>query len=90
MSINETYWFEHELRQYPATGLDLATLREHSDRILLAAGRDSRGYPCHEAGIELGKMLDRRVTEMPGGHLGFATKPADFASALVTCLTDAS
>jgi pimeloyl-ACP methyl ester carboxylesterase len=43
---NATYWFEHELRQYPAVELDLDTLEAHADRIVPVVGRESRGYPC--------------------------------------------
>ncbi len=34
---NATYWFEHELRQYPAVDLDLDALKAHADRIVLVA-----------------------------------------------------
>src|SRR3546814_2100127 len=50
---NATYWFEHELRQYPAVDLDLDALKVHADRIVLMAGRESRGYPAHEVSVEL-------------------------------------
>ena len=42
---NATYWFEHELRQYPAVDLDLNALKAHADRIVLMGGRESCGYP---------------------------------------------
>ena len=57
--VNATYWFEHELRQYPAVDLDLNALKAHADRIVLMAGRESRGYPCYEVNVELGKKLGR-------------------------------
>jgi len=84
---NATYWFEHELRQYPAVDLDLDALTAHADRIMLVAGRESRGYPCYEVTVELGKQLGRDVIEMPGGHIGFVTHPAAFAGALHDSLT---
>jgi len=79
---NATYWFEHELRQYPAVDLDCAALTAHADRIVLVAGRESRGYPCYEVTTELGKALGRAVIELPGGHIGFVTHPAEFARGL--------
>ena len=79
---NATYWFEHELRQYPAVELDLDALKAHADRIVPAAGRESRGYPCYEAAVKLGKTLGREVIELPGGHIGFVTHPAEFARAI--------
>jgi pimeloyl-ACP methyl ester carboxylesterase len=85
---NATYWFEHELRQYPATDLELDPLTAHADRIVLAAGRESHGYPAREATIELGKLLGQQVIELPGGHVGCMTQPAAFATELVQALTD--
>lgn len=86
---NATYWFEHELRQYPAVDLDLGALKAQADRIVLAAGRESRGYPCYEVSVELGKKLGRDVVELPGGHLGFVSQPTAFARELVQALTRA-
>lgn len=76
---NATYWFEHELRQYPPVDLDLAALAAHAHRIVLAVGRESQGYPCREVNVELGKKLGREVIELPGGHVGCIAHPADFA-----------
>jgi hypothetical protein len=83
---NRRYWFEHELRQYPAARLDLDALAAHAGRVLPTAGRESRGQVCHLVSLELGTRLGRRVTEMPGGHAGVATHPAEFAQALVELL----
>jgi acetyltransferase/esterase len=83
---NATYWFERELRQYPAVDLDLDTLKAHADRIVPAAGRESRGYPCYEVNVELGKKLGRDAIELPGGHVGYVTHPAEFARELVQAL----
>ncbi|MFL6072554.1 MAG: alpha/beta fold hydrolase [Mycobacteriales bacterium] len=79
---NATYWFEHELRQYPADDLHLDTLATHAARIVPAAGRDSRDHVCHQASLELSHRLGRTLAELPGGHVGFATQPADFAREL--------
>lgn len=79
---NAAYWFDHELRQYPAVDIDLEGLRAYADRIVPAAGRESRGYPCYEVSLALGKRLGREVVELPGGHVGYVAQPADFARAL--------
>lgn len=86
---NAAYWFEHELRQYPAVLLDLDALAVHADRIVFAAGQESHGYPAHEASIELGRKLGRDVTELPGGHLGHVTQPGRFTEELVSALGQA-
>jgi pimeloyl-ACP methyl ester carboxylesterase len=83
---NSTYWFEHELRQYPPVDLDIDTLTAHADRIALTAGRESRGYPCHGVNIILGKQFGREVIELPGGHIGFITHSAEFATELIETL----
>jgi pimeloyl-ACP methyl ester carboxylesterase len=83
---NATYWFEHELRQYPAVDLDLDALKAHADRIVPVAGRESRGHPAYEANVQLGKKLGRDVIELPGGHTGFVTHPAEFARELLDAL----
>jgi pimeloyl-ACP methyl ester carboxylesterase len=83
---NATYWFEHELRQYPPVDLDLAALTAHADRIVLAGGRESHGCPAYEVTVELGKKLGRDLIELPGGHVGFVSHPAEFAHQLMWAL----
>jgi pimeloyl-ACP methyl ester carboxylesterase len=84
---NATYWFEHELRQYPAVDLDLAALKAHADRIVLTVGRESRGHPTYEVNVELSKKLGRELIDLPGGHVGFLTQPAEFAREFLQTLT---
>jgi pimeloyl-ACP methyl ester carboxylesterase len=84
--VNTTYWFERELRQYPPVDLDLRALRARAERIVPVVGRESRGYPAHEATMGLARRLHRDVTELPGGHLGHLTQPAEFARELLQAL----
>jgi pimeloyl-ACP methyl ester carboxylesterase len=84
---NAMYWFEHELRQYPAVELDLEALAGHAERILPAVGREASGYPAHEVALALGRKLGRDVVELPGGHVGCIAHPAEFAQELVQALT---
>jgi acetyltransferase/esterase len=83
---NTRYWFEHELRRYPTVALALDILAMHADRLVLAAGRESRGYPSYEVIVELASRLGQRVIELPGGHVGCMTHPAQFAVELVQAL----
>ncbi|MCA1738835.1 MAG: alpha/beta hydrolase, partial [Actinobacteria bacterium] len=83
---NATYWFEHELRQYPAVELDLDALKARADRIVPVAGRESRGHPAYEVNVELGRKLGRDLIELPGGHVGFVAQPAEFAREIVQYL----
>jgi acetyltransferase/esterase len=84
---NWTYWFEHELRQYTGVTLDLDALKSHAERVVFAAGQASRGYLCSEVSTELAKRLGQVVTELPGGHTGYASHPSQFAHALLRALT---
>jgi pimeloyl-ACP methyl ester carboxylesterase len=86
LRANAIYWFEHELRQYPAVDLDLDAFTAHADRIVPMAGRESRGYPCYEVNVELAKKLSRDLIELPGGHIGYVTQPAEFARECVQAL----
>jgi acetyltransferase/esterase len=83
---NANYWFERELREYPAVTLDLALLRTHAEQILPAAGRESRGYPTYEATAALARELGRDLIELPGGHVGYLAHPGDFARELMQAL----
>lgn len=87
---NVVYWFEHELRQYTRAEFDLDALRTHSDRIAVAAGRISRGHPLHDVCTVLAERLGRQLTELPGGHTGYATHAPEFASALVDVMAQRS
>lgn len=79
---NARYWFEHELRQYPAVELDIGALTAHADQIVLGVGRDSTGYPCHGVTVELSKKLGQDIVTLPGGHIGCITQSAPFAAEL--------
>ncbi|GAA2446844.1 hypothetical protein GCM10010191_74970 [Actinomadura vinacea] len=87
---NAAYWFEHELRQYPAVELDLQTLTTHADRIVFAVGREGRGYPAYDATVELAVRLGTKLIELPGGHVGYVAHPAESARDLMHGLQRAS
>jgi pimeloyl-ACP methyl ester carboxylesterase len=80
---NARYWFEHEVRQYPVANIDLDALEVLAERIVPMVGHDSVGFPAHDATQELGKRLGRSAVVMPGGHLGFLSRPVEFADALL-------
>ena len=82
IQANMAYWFEHELRQYPATRFDIGAIKAQADRLALAAGEEMRGYPTFEIIEAMAGEFDKAVTILPGGHVGYATKPEPFAKAL--------
>jgi pimeloyl-ACP methyl ester carboxylesterase len=88
---NGTYWFEHELRQYPQTDLNLDVLKSRADKIVLLVGRENTpGHPASDANIELGKRLGLENIQVPGGHLGFISYPAEYGPALLEVITRTS
>ena len=85
-AANAAFWFEHELRQYPAVKLDHRSLKAHADRLVLAVGGESHGYPCREAAVALGRTIGCPVAELPGGHVAFVAQAPLFARALAPLL----
>lgn len=84
---NDMYWFERELRTYPAARPDVEALDRYSDRLVLAGGRDSRQVPCcYEPNRILAERLGLSVLDLPGGHIGMVTQPAEFARELLAAL----
>ena len=81
---NMTFWMEHEFRQYPAYHPDLDALAAVAEKIVPAGGRDSRekGNMPFLPVVTLAGRLGRAITEFPGGHVGYAENPGDFAAQL--------
>ncbi len=69
---------------YPVHPLDVAALREHADRLVLAVGAVSRveGQLASRPNLVLARGLDLTPLEVPGGHLGYVEDPAGFAAAV--------
>lgn len=83
---NVEYWFECELRQYTRVDLDLAALAAHTDRLILAVGRESDGLLPRLPNEALAEKLDLDLVELPGAHLGYVFHPADFARQLIEAI----
>ena len=81
---NMTFWMEHEFRQYPAYHPDLDALAAVAEKIVPAGGRDSReqGNMPFLPVVRLAGRLGRDIAEFPGGHVGYAEHPGDFATQL--------
>jgi acetyltransferase/esterase len=77
---------EHEMRQYPASDLDVDALAKHVGSIVLASGRESQGHLNYRIAETLSSKLGLDMLEMPGGHLGCAIEPAEFAAELMSAL----
>jgi acetyltransferase/esterase len=81
---NSAFWFDYEYGPYPVHELDLAALRRHADRLVLAVGHQSQeeGQLASRPNLVLARELGLDPLEVPGGHLGYLEDPAGFAAAL--------
>ncbi|MFF1481228.1 alpha/beta fold hydrolase [Streptomyces sp. NPDC058301] len=79
---NTAFFLAHMLR--PSTGFvpDVAALAPLADRISVAGGRDSRTQAVHRPVEVLAERLGLRLLEFPGGHVGYAKWPEEFAGLL--------
>ena len=81
---NMTFWMEHEFRQYPAYHPDLDTLAAVAAKVVPAGGRESRenGSMPFQPVVALAGRLGLDIAEFPGGHIGYAQRPGEFATRL--------
>lgn len=74
------------LRNFTAHAPDLTALAGSSARLTLAAGTDSRGQLLYRTAQFLAEDTGSRFVEFPGGHVGVAEHPVDFAGLLAETL----
>lgn len=61
---------------------DVDRLAALSDRLVLAAGQDSRGELPYRPAAYLAERFGAELVHFPGGHTGLTTHPAEFAELL--------
>ncbi|MFD7156021.1 alpha/beta fold hydrolase [Kribbella sp. NPDC059898] len=86
MQANAATFYEHKLLPYTRYVPDLDALRRVADRVVPAAGLDS--YP-HLPGRPIEVIADHLgwpVVMFPGGHGGYSSHPAPFATHLAQLL----
>ncbi|MCC3331149.1 alpha/beta fold hydrolase [Nocardia abscessus] len=76
----------HELRPITSYLPNVAALTSVTDRLVLGAGRDSKGKLPHRPAEALAAQLNIPLTEFPGGHSGVTDAPAEFAQLLLELL----
>ncbi len=87
MHANLPVFLGHMLCPFSSTVPDLDALRRVADRLVPAAGRDSRGQvPLYGPAARLAELLGREVLEFPGGHLGCTEHPKEFGKQLLAAL----
>ncbi|WP_354637769.1 alpha/beta fold hydrolase [Kitasatospora camelliae] len=83
MHANLPVFLEQVLCPFSSGRPDLDRLRPVADRLVLAVGRESRGQvPLYGPAERLAELLDCRLAEFPGGHLGATERPREFAEQL--------
>ena len=84
---NLTFWFENEFEPYPRAVPDLDALAAAGERLVFGCGRESRSEPPARPIEVLAEEFGRAIVEFPGGHVGYAQAPAEFAEVLAGVLT---
>lgn len=79
---NHVFWFEHEIRTYPAYLPDIALLKTLSDRLVLGNGSVGREHFPYRPNVVLSERTGVEITHFPGGHVGYVTHPFEFAARL--------
>jgi pimeloyl-ACP methyl ester carboxylesterase len=82
IKLNLVFWLENEVRQYPRYIPDVAALKAMSDRIVLGSGLDSQDRFPYRPNAVLAEQLGLPIAMFAGGHVGYATHPAEFAARL--------
>ncbi|MFC9437285.1 alpha/beta fold hydrolase [Nocardia sp. NPDC057030] len=86
---NAARMLAHELRPITAYLPDEPTLATRADRLVIAAGEQTRGHLPHRPAATLADHLNLPLTEFPGGHSGFTEAPTEFAAQLLDLLLTA-
>jgi pimeloyl-ACP methyl ester carboxylesterase len=76
----------HELRTITSHIPDVAALEPVTDRLVLGAGRESRGKLPYRPAQTLAEQLSIPLTEFPGGHSGFTDAPDEFVQLMLELL----
>ncbi len=71
-----------------ALELDLAALAALAGQLVLVGGRDAQDKVPYQSASALARQLGLTLVDVPGGHIGFMTSPAEFAAALIDALKD--
>ncbi|MFE3989036.1 alpha/beta fold hydrolase [Nocardia tengchongensis] len=87
LAANGPLMLEHELREFTSYIPDFAALAPLTDRLVMAAGRETRGCLPYRPAAEIARKLGIELTEFPGAHNGMRTEAPEFAGRLADILT---
>jgi pimeloyl-ACP methyl ester carboxylesterase len=82
MQQNIEFFLAHYLRVVTRYQPDIAALKAGSTRVMVAVGDASQGQLAYRGGIAVAEQLGTEVAVFPGNHVGFVTRPAEFAETL--------
>ncbi|WP_169985257.1 alpha/beta fold hydrolase [Microbispora sp. H10836] len=82
-----SYFLGRIVPSFMAYTPDVARLEALSDRLVLAAGADSRGELPYRPAAFLAERFGTELVHFPGGHTGLTTHPAEFGKTLRTVLS---
>ena len=75
-------FFERELLDYPNSELDVEALKDQKDKFVGCVGHFSRGKPGGAPIEGIAELLDCKLVETMGGHIGYYTHPEEFAETM--------
>ncbi|KAH8842834.1 hypothetical protein MCOR31_011876 [Pyricularia oryzae] len=78
---NAALFFAHEINHYTAYSVDTPALQASRDKLVFDNGDDSTP-PATTMTDNLAQSVGVAVEHTPGGHLGYVSKPVEFAAAL--------
>jgi len=89
MVRNQGFWLEYEVRQYPRLVPDMTALAASRSKLVLAGGDESHDSMPYKPNLVLAEQLGLSVVDFPGNHIGYVTRPSEFAPQLGAILDTA-
>lgn len=82
VSGNFEYWLAHGMLPLSTYEPDVTALKAGAPEVIVAVGEQSTGQPIHEMTMALADALGVDPVSVPGDHMRFETRPAEFAQRL--------
>ena len=82
VSGNFEYWLAQGMLPLSTYTPDVVTLRAGAPKVVVAIGEQSQGQPIHAMSMALATALGVAPVSVAGDHMGFETRPVEFARSL--------
>jgi pimeloyl-ACP methyl ester carboxylesterase len=86
LSGNLDFFLSHEVRQAPGHRPDLDALDAERARIVMGGGHESRRHFPYRPATALAARWGTHVVDFPGDHIGYWSRPAEFAATLTDAM----